>query len=339
MSVHRLKDGRWIVQFPKGKSLENPLAVKRYFGRGEEGQRAAIEFNYSLGLATRNRQTSPLFVDLVNAYMQSRRQQLAATTWKTLVVRMEGTILPVLGKEMAHSLTPARLDRYAAIRTKTVKQVTIHREISDVRAILRWSVHRKLIASNPLEGFEMPKLDNARITPPSKAEFYAILQCAVPHLKRAMLISWFTGLRPGKEELLTLRWSACDFIAGTIDITSAQKNGLPSRMVPLHATILELLKRWYKEDQGIEHGYIIHYNGQPVDSLKTAWKNAKERAMIQRRLRMYDLRHSFTTTLLGKGADIKAVSQILGHSSLDMTLAVYYHVDSKTKRNAIDLLD
>jgi integrase len=154
-----------------------------------------------------------------------------------------------------------------------------------------------------------------------------------------MLISWFTGLRPGKEELLTLRWSACDFIAGTIDITSAQKNGLPSRMVPLHATILELLKRWYKEDQGIEHGYIIHYNGQPVDSLKTAWKNAKERAMIQRRLRMYDLRHSFTTTLLGKGADIKAVSQILGHSSLDMTLAVYYHVDSKTKRNAIDLLD
>jgi len=275
----------------------------------------------------------------VNAYMTARANLIASTTWERLKVRMKGTILPEIGQEMAYSISPDLLDRYAAERARTVKQVTIHREISDIRAVLRWSVGRKLIARNPMDGYEMPKLDNARISPPSKPEFEAILACAGPHLQRAMLISWFTGLRPGREELLSLRWDAVDLHSKTIMVLSAVKGGMPRRMVPLHDRFIVHLKEWCADD--LQHGYqyLVHYYGQPIESLKTAWKNAKKRAMITRRLRLYDIRHAFATQLISAGANLKAVSEILGHASPVITMEIYQHVSGELHRRAVDLLD
>lgn len=99
------------------------------------------------------------------------------------------------------------------------------------------------------------------------------------------------------------------------------------------------MNNWFDEDQKADMRYLIHYHGGPVDSLKTAWKAAKKRARVTRRLRMYDIRHAFIMTLLEKGADLKSVSEIAGHSSPDMTMKVYQHVSNDLKRQAVDLLE
>lgn len=120
--------------------------------------------------------------------------------WRITVDKFRRVILPVVGELPALDLTPARLDEYAGERVRDgVKRTTIHREISDIRAVLRWAVKRHLIASNPMDGYEMPKRDDARISPPSDAEFQVILKMASPHLQRAMLIAYHTGLRPGRD--------------------------------------------------------------------------------------------------------------------------------------------
>lgn len=339
MSVHQLKDGRYVCRYPKGKDPEKPESTAKYFGRGEEGRIAAHQFNESLGLSTRHLQNSPLFVELVNAYLNARKHQIAETTMSRMCVRMEGTILPAMGQSMAHSITHDFLDRYVATRVKTVKSTTAHREVSDVRAVIRWAVLRRLISSNPMDRYEMPKKDGSIITPPSKKELDALVACAVPHLQRGILISYYTGLRPGREELLSLSWDAVDFHSRTINVTSAVKGGIPSRMVPLHDTIYNLLLEWYDEDAKKGYRYIVNYNGRKIDSLRTAWKNAKRRARITRRLRMYDLRHAFVTTLLEKGADLRSVSEIVGHKSTEMTMRVYQHVSTSLKRKTVDLLE
>jgi site-specific recombinase XerD len=185
---------------------------------------------------------SPRFIDLAHEFLVAKQQVLAQTTIARFLVRMKGTILPDLGSCLAVEITPQKLERYSADRTKDgVKRTTIHREIADIRAVLRWAAKRRLIASNPMAGYEMPTRDDARLSPPSEAEFRAILECAVPHLQRAMLISWHTGLRPGIEELLTLRWDAVDMAGKTLMVISAVKGGLPRRMVPLNKHILEYL--------------------------------------------------------------------------------------------------
>jgi integrase len=338
MSTHQLKDGRWICRHEKGKDPERPNANKKYFGRGVEAERAARDFDILLHRKP-VKISSPLFLDICEAFIEAKAQVIANTTMARLLVRLNGTILPEIGQAMAAEITPAWLDSYAAGRVKDgVKRTTIHREIADIRSILRWSVKRRLIAANPMEGFEMPRRDDARISPPSEVEFKAILACAVPHLKRAMLISWYTGLRPGIEELLSLRWDAVDMPGGMLLVISAQKGGLPSRMVPLHRDLVDYLRRWYQEDEKNGLGFMVHYNGGRVDSLKTAWKNAKRRAMVTRRLRLYDIRHAFITQLLAAGANLKAVSEIAGHASPDMTMRVYQHVSDDLRRQAVDML-
>ena len=218
--------------------------------------------------------------------------------------------------------------------------------MTDIRTVLRWAVTWRFITDNPMEGFEMPKQDNAVIPPPSKPEFDAILACTPPHLMRAMLISYNIGLRPGKEELLPLTWDLVDFHNKTITVISAKKGGPPKRVIPLHKNLNELLKQWYEEDEKVYKGgckdmgrrYIVSFNGHKIDSLKSAWKTAKKRARVTRRLRMYDMRHAFATGMLRKGASLKSVSELLGHAGPEITARVYKHVDTAEKRDAVDLL-
>ena len=71
MSVHQLKDGRWIVRHGIGADPERPTTNKKYFGRGPEAQQAAWEFNLSLGLGKKITRTSPSFVELCNDYLHA----------------------------------------------------------------------------------------------------------------------------------------------------------------------------------------------------------------------------------------------------------------------------
>lgn len=341
MSVQQLRDGRWVCEYARGRNPANPTGKRSYFGRGDEGRKAAEALNSSLGLSAAKAKKaveSPLFSSLAFAYIESRVGIIAGTTVARWKVRMAGTIMPVFGTMMAHRITPAALDQYVALRSKTVKRVTIHREISDVRSILRWAVGRRLIAANPMEGYEMPRLDNAVIRPPSREEIEAILKVAVPHLRRAILLAYNSGLRPGREELLSLTWDAVDLINGTITVTSAVKGGLRERTVPLVPSFLGELGKWFDADMKAGRRYLVHYNGARVDSLKTAWKNAKKRARITRRMRLYDIRHAFATTLLARGGDLQTVSKILGHKSIAMTMN-YQHVSEDLKRRTVSLLD
>lgn len=339
MSVHRLPDGRWVCKFKPGTIPDQPRKTKLYFGRGPDAERAAHDYNDSFGLGKQPRQKSPTFAALALAYLEAKAGIISASTEATWQRRMAGTIIPAIGDTMAHHITPAYLDQYAASRLKSVKRNTLHRELTDIRSILRWAVKRKMLAANPMSDYEMPKKSDLRIRPPSKAEIEAILAHSVPHLKRAILLAYNTGLRPGKEELFSLTWDSVDLIGQTITIKSAVKGGLEERTVPLSASFSATLAQWMDEDEKAGMRYLVHFRGGKVGNMQAAWKNAKQRAKITRRLRLYDLRHCFASLLLSRGADLRSVSELLGHRSVSMTMQVYQHVSGDLKRRAVELLD
>lgn len=67
MSVHQLKDGRWIVQHEKGKDPDRPNANKRYFGRGLDAELAAHDYDAILHTRTRKQPgMSPSFCALAD---------------------------------------------------------------------------------------------------------------------------------------------------------------------------------------------------------------------------------------------------------------------------------
>jgi len=83
---------------------------------------------------------------------------------------------------------------------------------------------------------------------------------------------------------------------------------------------------------------IITYQGRPVKRIKKVFNAAKKRAGINRRLRIYDFRHCFATTVLGEEGDLKSASEIIGHSRTETTMQIYQHTNTKLHRKTINKL-
>jgi integrase len=184
-----------------------------------------------------------------------------------------------------------------------------------------------------MRGYKKPAAFFKIIPPPTAAEISLILDNASDHLRRAILLSYFLGVRPGPIELLSLTWLAVNFENDTIIVTSAHKGSPEKRVVPLHPGLVEKLKTWYKADKN-KTGPIIHFRGRPVTDIRTAWRNALRRAGITRKLRFYDVRHGFATTALENHAHIKALSEIMG-SSPSTLVKTYQHVSSQLRKETV----
>jgi integrase len=278
--------------------------------------------------------SGPSFADLAADYLVMR--DFNANSRKQLKIRLVANILPYFGDISAIRITYNNVDQYIARRRKTVSSSTVRREITDIKAILTWAVKRRppLIPMNPIRDYIPPHADDAIINPPSHAEIKAILEHANERLRRAILLAWYTGLRPGAVELFSLRWDAIMWDKGIIRITSAAKGGPRLRNVPIHPIFISELQKWQLKDNN-PMGHIIHFRGAGISTLESAWHIAKKKAGITRRLRMYDLRHFFVTTAIEAGADYKTLSEIVGSSP--ETLRKYYqHVSSSARISIIE---
>jgi len=343
MSVHLLKDGRWIVHYRNPGAP--PAFIRHYFGRGIEAETKARDFNDSLGFKPRNTRTpdrdSKTFSELAQDYLMARAGHMERSTLDRLYIKFVRIILPRIGAIDVRRLTPDRIDQYILKRMQSVKRVTVHNEVTYIQAVLNWAVKRRYIMINPLAGYEKPRRDDAVIQPVTADEARRILAVSPPHLVRALSITYYTGLRPGIKELLRLKWSNVDWSLNVILVESARKRGPFARTVPIHTDFLPPLRRWYDQDLASgkkEDDYIVTYKGRPVNTFSKSFTMAKKKAGITRQLPPYAFRHSFVTNLLGAGGDLKATSEIVGHSRIDTTTRIYQHTNLTLYRDSINKL-
>jgi integrase len=127
---------------------------------------------------------------------------------------------------------------------------------------------------------------------------------------------------------------------------SAKKHGPEKRQVHICEQLGEFMARWCEEDMqmqkvdhiGLPFGPIVHYKGRRIGSFKKAWKTALRKAGIRRRIRSYDLRHTFVTNLVENGTELKTVSEKVGHTRPDTTLRLYHQVIPGRHKEAIKLV-
>ena len=367
MSVHQLKDGRWIVQYRVDKKYK-----REYYGRGKAAETEARERDALLNhrgyvKRTPGPNTSPLFRELVEGYLAARIASIEHSTYNILKYKLASILIPEFGSVEALKITKERIDKYVEKRLAQGKKTnTIRRDIADIQAIMNWAVSRDLINLNPLAGYKKPRSDTEIIMPPTLKEIIEIDKHAPNHLRRALKIIFYTGARPGGE-ITSLKWSNVNWDQNTIRIISARKHGLKYRDVPIFREFRTLLETWQEEDKArikkaeekrlkaegegllanslqakplppIADTHIITYLGKPVFSLKRSWGHARERAGITRAITPYSYRHAFVSMLLDSGADLKSVSELVGHSSTALTLQVYQHTNKTMHRSAIEKL-
>ncbi|MGF6814018.1 integrase [Paraburkholderia atlantica] len=153
------------------------------------------------------------------------------------------------------------------------------------------------------------------------------------YLRPAVIVSLHCGLRRG--ELLALRWHDIQFETRTLIVRRANAKDDDIRRVPLNDTALATLKQWRK----VAHDVFVFAgeSGEPITEIKTAWANVLRAAGIVA-LRWHDLRHSFASRLIQRGADLYVVKELCGHATIQMTER-YAHLGESHVSAAVALLD
>lgn len=361
MGCFSIKDGRWVVQYRKPGEKKK---TRIYFGRGEKGEEKARvkwqeiqdqKLSDRLANEEENLRKSGLIVAKLLWLYYGAKFDAETTNGKCNRKRIEKHLLPQFGNEKCLDMDKTKTDAYVKKRsreygdrkkTRHVKQITIRRELSILKAAFNWAAdpERKYIPYNPIYGLKLPPKDGDIIQPLSDNEARRIYKNAAEHVQRGMVLGSLTGVRIGPSELFSIEWVNVDMQKEVIFVVSAKKGGLPAREVPINSDLKRFLLVWQKQDMAFQkvddpdmlQGAVVHYFGRPINTFKKAWRTAKKKAGIKRRVRPYDIRHTFVSNILRDGADLKATSQVIGHSRVQTTVDEYQHVCTNERRVAAE---
>jgi integrase len=252
-----------------------------------------------------------------------------------------------------------------------IKPSTLNRNTALLRALLNKAVEWDVIAFNPMKKVKQLKLDKTpkvRYLDSSEEER---LLCALrsrdqrkieerdnankwreqrkygllpqfsadsywDYLTPLVLLCMNTGIRRG--EAFDLTWENVDLKSKLITIIGASAKNSHTRHIPLSKQATACLEKWASLQRGAS-GLIFKspITGARLNNVYKSWESLKKSADIIS-FRFHDLRHHFASTLVMRGVELNTVRELLGHSSLEMTLR-YAHLAPAHKAAAIARLD
>ena len=238
-------------------------------------------------------------------------------------------------------VTYAVLRRYAMrLSSGGAAPTTLARKLAAVRAFFRTLVEHGELGANPADLLPAPRLPQ-RLPPTMKPSEVGDLLDAIPastplELRdRAMFeLAYACGLRA--EEVVDLDLASVDFDGEQVRV---EGKGSKTRFVPAGEPALQALARYLERARPA----LQATDGPPALFLSKSGRRLST-SDVRRRLRAWarhaaaqgavhphQLRHSFATHLLEGGADLRAIQELLGHSSISTT-QVYTRVESARLR-------
>ncbi|MCU0427857.1 MAG: tyrosine recombinase [Candidatus Kapabacteria bacterium] len=210
---------------------------------------------------------------------------------------------------------------------------TIRKYLAAVKSLFKFAHRRGIISKNPASAVPAPKREKKLPNFLQQDEVTATLQqfdtTSAEGLRNQAIaeLLYSSGLRV--SELTSLTLNAVDTYNHTVRVLG---KGRKERIVPVGSKALSALQAWTEARQEWvtpESASVLFLSpkGLPMSSSQVyrVINRAMQTTTEARQKSPHVLRHSFATHLLDNGADIYAVSQMLGHASLSTT-QVYTHV-------------
>ena len=192
--------------------------------------------------------------------------------------------------------------------------------------------------------------ETAAFSKSEQAKLLSAVNTNMDRFKMAVLLCLFTGLRLG--ELCALKWADIDFLNKTLTVKrtvqrlytendgrktalveTSPKSVCSRREIPLQDAVAALLMN-YKNGQEYIFG-----GDKPLDprTMQNHYKKILDEAGVSYK-NFHTLRHTYATNCIEGGADVKSLSEMLGHSNVKVTMNYYVHPSMDTKRIYADSL-
>jgi integrase/recombinase XerD len=232
------------------------------------------------------------------------------------------------GKSNLESITHGDIERYLAVKSRSVSRQRLQHVVAHLRAFLRFCRNAGDISA-PLDLIDTPRIHRDELPP--RALAWPLVQSLLRSIKYSSRSGWrdytilhlmaFYGLRPC--EIVSLELSSIDWNAKTLKVE--QRKTRSTLTLPLADRTLGILGRYLKHGRPCtSHRQLFLRARCPAGALtRHAVADIFEKRSTQGGLpngySAYSLRHAFAMRLLKRGVGLKAIGDLLGHRNLGST--------------------
>lgn len=363
-NIYKRKDGRWegryLKRTPDGKSRYGYVYAKTYRETRDKLRKAAAQWEAN---PVRTKDASLLLPAVAARWESTLSGQVKESTFVKYHVTIVNHLLPALGhlsvEEMSHEIIETfalRLLRGEGTGGKPLAPRTVSDILSVLRSILRFA--RRNGAQVPCDGSSVRiRRPPVEIRVLSRQEQEILRQYLFNNRSPrniGILLSLFAGLRVG--EVCALRWEDIQLEERVLHIRhtmqriqnldpmgprthvviTAPKSVTSARTIPLPEDLIQIMT----ELPGPRRGFFLtgeenHFAEPKV--MQDHFARVLARCGIGD-ANYHALRHTFATRCVELGFDVKSLSELLGHSTVSMTMDRYVHPTMEHKRENMQLL-
>jgi len=362
-SIYKRKDGRWTAVVNLGY-VGGKRRRKAFYGKTrKEVQDKLVE---ALRARQQNLPLAPerqILKQFLERWLeQSARPTLRPRTYEGYRDHVNNHIVPALGHIRLARLSPEDIQQFLNDKLATgLSPRTVQYMHAVLRRALNQAVKWGYLVRNAATLVDRPRSEAYEIEPLTPEQARKFLEAVKgDRLEALYRVALALGLRKG--EALGLRWEDVDFDSAQLSVRYSMqridgklqlvetKTKRSRRTISMPDSVVSALRqhrarqlqerllaggKW--QDTGLVFTTTI---GTPIDGRKVSGHFKailKEAGLPQKRF--HDLRHTCASLLLAQGVHPRVVMDILGHSTIGMTMNTYSHVIPALQQNAAALMD
>jgi integrase len=294
----------------------------------------------------------------LEGYVKTNCSQRTLDGYQSIIERH---LIPGLGHIQLKHLQPPAIQSYYGKAVEHLSARTVHHQHRVLSESLKYAVRQGYLGRNPCELVDPPSPRKKAMRTLTPSEVEALLDRAKDNYYYPVIYTAVsTGLR--QAELLGLRWRDIDpdllslsvsqvlYKRGKVCIFKEPKTAHSRRrvaMTPKLALFLrdyqagrESLYQQLGKELALDDLVFASIEGKPLDPgvVSHNFHRIAKRAGLER-VRFHDLRHTFASLMLLRGAKPKVISEALGHASVGFTMDTYSHIIEGMQKDAMALLD
>ena len=356
-NIHKRKDGRWEGRYIKARTDGRKVVWGYIYGATyAEVRQRLIQKKAECGFyqLSGNEMT---FEELAGQWLASASLRLKESTLVHYHYTLQRYLFPVFGGWQVKNFSERLLEQGmlqviapADHRHRPLGASSARECLTMLRRICKYAAHLHLMRT--VEVFvKLPQMESCQTKPFSAQEQAAlrefVLAAPTPR-KVGLLLQMQLGLRIGevcglqwgdfdlKANVLTVRRTVSRIYCGigcTKIVVQTPKTKSSGREIPIPYDLAALLRK-LRGSASPDTWFLSGSTERPVEPrcYRKSIRGYLRRAGV-RRVHPHALRHTFATTCLQSGCDIKTLSEILGHADANVTLKRYVHSDMKRKKS------
>ena len=372
-NIYKRKDGRWEARAIKGYNEQGKVVYAYFYGKTYREAKVKMfkmlpYVDYGTTVLPKKSDDNISFGALLNRWLDASKIRLKESSSVKYQNIIKKHINPFLGKHPLSGITNTILNKFFSdllgigrsepkgISKKTAKDV-----LSVIKTAMSYAKKESLVSGfnlNVVLPKEKPK-DMRVLSTDEQATLEKFLCDKMDESKLGIFLSLYTGLRVGEicalvwqdiyleDRVLTVRrtmqrvqtFEAYPSARTKVTITSPKSN-FSVRTIPLPGCLVSKLQQFHPSGD-CKDVYLLTGESERYVEPRTLQNRFKTYLLKcgLKKTNLHALRHTFATRCIALGFDIKSLSEILGHSNVNITLNRYVHPSFEMKRSNMDKLE